>query len=68
MARILELYNHHRDVVGTAKFHKKVAEVEIKFIEEVHYANIAVSFDDYENYKRRMDLKDENELGQLELF
>lgn len=68
MTKILELFNHHCEVVGTATLHKKNATVDIKFNENVHYGNDTVDFDEYDNFKRTFNLKDENELGQLELF
>lgn len=68
MAKQTTLYNHHRKPVGTAVFNKKNATIDVNYNESIHYANTTIDFDEYDDYKRRLDLKDENELGQLELF
>lgn len=68
MAKKLNLYNHHQKLVGIAIFNKKNATIDMKFEASIHYADDTIDINDYEEYKRRRDLKDENELGQLELF
>lgn len=68
MTKVLGLYNHNHEQVGTASFHKKNATVHIKFNEHIHYGHRTIDINEYDEYKREFDLKDENELGQLELF
>ena len=68
MAKQTTLYNHHRKPVGIAVFNKKNATIDMKFDGSIHYADDTIDINDYEEYKRRRDLRDENELGQLELF
>lgn len=68
MAKQTTLYNHHRKPVGTAIFNKKNATIDVKFGGSIHYPDSTIDINDYEEYKRSRDLKDENELGQLELF
>lgn len=64
MTKILNLYNHHREVIGTAEYTKKFI-VNVRYNDEIHYSDISVSLDEFDDYRARMDVKLETELEQL---
>lgn len=61
MTKILNLYNHHREVIGTAEYTKKFI-VNVRYNDEIHYSDISVSLDEFDDYRARMDVKLETEL------
>lgn len=64
--RTIDLYNHRREVVGVAEYTKKYV-VNVTYNNKIHYSDIRVPLDKFDDYKRRMDLKTEYELNQLTL-
>lgn len=66
MPKTLNLYNHHREVIGAAEYTKKFI-VNIRYNNEIHYSDISVPLDEFDDYRARMDIKLETELEQLTL-
>lgn len=65
---IKELFNHHGEFVGKAYMHRKNSTVDIKYDEnKIHYGNVTINFNEFENYLDRMDVSTE-ENQQMGLF
>jgi len=67
MAKTLQLFNHHRKPVGTATWNKRNSTVSIVFSDEIHFADTTLTFEEFDDYKRRMGVIDEREINQLTL-
>ena len=67
MARTLQLFNHHRKLIGTATWNKRNATVSIAYNDEIHYADTIIDFDEFDDYIARMDVKTEEMLNQITL-
>ena len=68
MAKQTTLYNHHRKPVGTATWNKRNSTVSVVFSDEIHFADTTLTFDEFDEYKRRMGVIDERDLNQLQFF
>lgn len=68
MARTKRLYDDHDNCIGRVKFRKSNGTVDVFFNDNLKYADINLSFDEFEIYKRRFKFKLEDERGQLEMF
>lgn len=62
----VNLYNHRKEIVGIAEYTKKYV-VNVRYNEAIHYSDISVPLDEFDDYRRRMDIKLETELEQLTL-
>lgn len=67
MAKTLQLFNHHRKPIGTATWNKRNATVSVVFRDEIHFADTTLTFDEFDEYKRRMGVIDEREINQVTL-
>ena len=67
MAKTLQLFNHHRKPIGTATWNKRNATVSVAFSDEIHFADTTLTFDEFDEYKRRMGVIDEREINQVTL-
>ena len=67
MAKTLQLFNHHRKPIGTATWNKRNSTVSVVFNDEIHFADTTLTFDEFDEYKRRMGVIDEREINQLTL-
>ena len=67
MAKTLQLFNHHRKPIGTATWNKRNSTVSVVFSDEIHFADIILQFDEFDEYKRRMGIIDEREINQVTL-
>ena len=67
MARTLQLFNHHRKLIGTATWNKRNSTVNVAYSNEIHFADTTLAFDEFDEYKRRMGIIDEREINQLTL-
>ena len=67
MAKTLQLFNHHRKPIGTATWNKRNSTVSVVFSDEIHFADTTLSFDEFDEYKRRMGIIDEREINQVTL-
>ena len=67
MAKTLQLFNHHRKPIGTATWNKRNSTVTVVFSDEIHFADTTLTFDVFDEYKRRMGVIDEREINQVTL-
>ena len=67
MAKILQLFNHHRKPIGTATWNKRNSTVSVVFSDEIHFADTTLAFEEFDDYKRRMGVIDEREINQVTL-
>ena len=67
MARKLQLFNHHRKPIGTATWNKRNSTVSVSYDNEIHFADTTLTFDEFDEYKRRMGVIDEREINQVTL-
>ena len=67
MAKTLQLFNHHRKLIGTATWNKRNSTVNVAYSNEIHFADTTLAFDEFDEYKRRMGIIDEREINQLTL-
>ena len=67
MAKTLQLFNHHRKPIGKATWNKRNSTVSVVFSDEVHFADTTLTFDEFDEYKRRMGVIDEREINQVTL-
>lgn len=68
MAKTLQLFNHHRKAIGIATWNKRNSTVSVVFSDEIHFADTTLTFDEFDEYKRRMGVIDERDLNQLQFF
>lgn len=68
MAITKRLYNKDNNCIGRVKFNKKNSTVDVIFNDNLKYVDINLSFDEFDEYKRRFNFKLENELGQIAMF
>ena len=64
----LQLYDLTKKHIGEAHFIKRNGTVDITYNDKTHYADVVIIFNEYEDYKGRMAIQDEYQLGQMELF
>ena len=67
MAKTLQLFDHHRKPIGTATWNKRNSTVSIAYDNEIHFADVTLAFDEFDEYKRRMGVIDEREINQITL-
>lgn len=67
MAKILQLFNHHRKPIGTATWNKRNSTVSVVYSNAIHFADTTLTFDEFDDYKRRMGVIDEREINQVTL-
>ena len=67
MAKTLQLFNHHRKPIGTATWNKRNSTVSVVFSDEIHFADTTLTFEEFDDYKRRMGVIDEREINQVTL-
>ena len=67
MAKTLQLFNHHRKPIGTATWNKRNSTVSVVFSDEIHFSDTTLTFDEFDEYKRRMGVIDEREINQVTL-
>lgn len=67
MTKTLQLFNHHRKPIGKATWNKRNSTVSVVFSDEIHFANTTLTFDEFDEYKRRMGVIDEREINQVTL-
>lgn len=67
MAKTLQLFNHHRKPIGTATWNKRNSTVSVVYSDEIHFADTSLTFEEFDEYKRRMGVIDEREINQLTL-
>lgn len=67
MAKTLQLFNHHRKTIGTATWNKRNSTVSVTYSDEIHFADTTLTFDEFDEYKRRMGVIDEREINQVTL-
>ena len=67
MAKTLQLFNHRRKPIGTATWNKRNSTVSVVFSDEIHFADTTLTFDEFDEYKRRMGVMDEREINQVTL-
>ena len=67
MAKTLQLFNHHRKPIGTATWNNRNSTVSVAYNNEIHFADIILQFDEFDEYKRRMGIIDEREINQVTL-
>ena len=67
MAKTLQLFNHHRKPIGKATWNKRNSTVSVVFSDEVYFADTTLTFDEFDEYKRRMGVIDEREINQVTL-
>ena len=62
------LLNHNK-VIGVAKFYKKNGRVKVVYDkDEIHYADEEMHMTEFDDYKRRMQIITEYDIGQQSLF
>ena len=54
MAKTLNLYNHNVDPIGTATFNKARNGYDIVFNSNVHYGDVFIRLEKFEEYKVNM--------------
>lgn len=67
MAKTLQLFSHNRKPIGKATLNKRNSTVSVSYDNEIHYSDITLPFDEFDEYKRRMGVIDEREINQLTL-
>lgn len=67
MAKTLQLFNHHRKPIGTATWNKRNSTVSVVYSDEIHFADTSLTFEEFDEYKRRMGVIDEREINQVTL-
>ena len=67
MAKTLQLFNHNRKPIGKATWNKRNSTVSVSYDNEIHYSDTTLTFDEFDEYKRRMGVIDEREINQLTL-
>ena len=67
MAKTLELFNHNRKPIGKATWNKRNSTVSVSYDNEIHYSDTTLTFDEFDEYKRRMGVIDEREINQVTL-
>lgn len=68
MARTKRLYDDQDNCIGRVEFKRSNSTVDVFFNDNLKYADINLSFDEFEIYKRSFKFKLEDERGQLEMF
>ena len=54
MAKVYNLYNHNVDPIGTATFNKARNGYDIVFNDNVHYGDVFIRLEKFEEYKANM--------------
>ena len=67
MARTLQLFNHHRKLIGLATWNKRNSTVSVSYDNEIHFADTTLTFDEFDDYKRLRGILDERDMNQITL-
>lgn len=67
MAKTIELYNHHKQPVGTATWNKRNSTINIAYSDDIHYADTILEFEEFDHYIKRMDLRTEEMMNDLQI-
>ena len=67
MAKILQLFNHHRKPIGTATWNKRNSTVSVSYDNKIHYPDTTLQFDEFDEYKRLRGILDERDMNQITL-
>ena len=67
MAKTLQIFNHNRKPIGLATWNKRNSTVSVSYDNEIHFADTTLTFDEFDEYKRRMGVIDEREINQVTL-
>ena len=67
MAKTLQIFNHNRKPIGLATWNKRNSTVSVAYSNEIHFADTTLTFDEFDEYKRRMGVIDEREINQVTL-
>ena len=60
MAKVLNLYNHSVNPIGTATWNKAKNGYEIAYNDDVHYGDVFVPYEEFEAYKEGLQLNSMN--------